>query len=72
MNHRNKNKNKKYNFCYHNITFMYPMLTKKLYFEGGGEPFLTFKNFQKKYFQKFHLLICIIIFFQLKYLIQIS
>ena len=27
---------KKYNFCYHNITFMYPLLTKKLYSEGGG------------------------------------
>ena len=29
---------------------MYPMLTKKLYFEGGGEPFLTFMKFQKNIF----------------------
>jgi hypothetical protein len=33
---------KKYNFCYHNITFMYPMLTKKLYCEGGGASLSTF------------------------------
>ena len=35
----------KYNFCYHNITFLYPMLTKKLYFEGGGGASLS--NFMK-------------------------
>ena len=26
---------------------MYPMLTKKLYSEGGGEPLSTFKEIQK-------------------------
>ena len=39
-----KYESKKYNFCYHNITFLYPLLTKKLYFEGGS---ITFK-FQEK------------------------
>ncbi len=41
---------KKYNFCYHNITFWYPLLTKKLYSEGGGASLSTFQKFQKIYF----------------------
>ena len=47
MFHRKINERKKYNFCYHNITFLYPLLTKKLYFEGGGASLYTFKKNKK-------------------------
>jgi len=48
MEYHKNYENKKYNFCYHNITFLYPMLTKKLYCEGGGASLSTFKKNLKK------------------------
>ena len=47
MNYHKNYENKKYNFSYHKYNFLYPMLTKKLYFEGGGASLSTFMKNKK-------------------------
>ena len=55
MDYHKKNQFEKYNFCYHNITFLYPLLTKKLYFEGGGASLSNFKKNKKNKILEFDL-----------------
>lgn len=41
------------------------MLTKKLYFEGGGEPLFYFDKIKKKYFYFYEILIETIFYFHM-------